>query len=63
MVLAVKDEEELLSLEAKLIKFGISHKAVREPDYPYNGQLMSIGIEPNYREEIYNIVKSYKLMK
>jgi hypothetical protein len=46
VALAVSDEAELEKLEEGLALAGIPHKAVREPDEPWNGQLMAIGIEP-----------------
>lgn len=44
--LGAQDEDQLLELERKLIASNIKHTAVREPDAPYNGALMAIGIEP-----------------
>lgn len=38
--------EELLALESKLQAENFKFKAFREPDAPWNGQLMSIGISP-----------------
>jgi hypothetical protein len=33
-------------LEEKLRRLSIPHRAIREPDAPWNGALMAIGIEP-----------------
>lgn len=44
--LGARDEDQLLELEDKLIAAGIKHTAIREPDAPYNGALMAVGIEP-----------------
>lgn len=46
MVLGVRDESHIEDLERKLIERRIPHRAIREPDAPWNGALMSIGIEP-----------------
>jgi hypothetical protein len=46
VVLSSKDVGALHKLEQRLITAEISHSAFREPDPPYNGALMSIGIEP-----------------
>jgi hypothetical protein len=46
VALAAKDEAHLSRIEAKLQRRGIAHTAIREPDAPYNGALMAIGIEP-----------------
>lgn len=46
VALAARDESHLEELERKLIERQIPHRAIREPDSPWNGALMSIGIEP-----------------
>ena len=49
--LHAKDEQDLLDLEARLRQDGIAHVAIREPDAPYNNQLMAIGIVPQVRSK------------
>lgn len=46
VVLAAKSVGHLEHLERKLVRLEIPHRAVREPDAPYNGELMAIGIRP-----------------
>ena len=46
VALGAKDEDELLAVERQLRARGIPHRAIREPDPPWNGALMAIGIEP-----------------
>jgi peptidyl-tRNA hydrolase len=46
VVLGVPNERALKAVEKKLLLFGIRHVAVREPDAPWNGQLMAIGLYP-----------------
>lgn len=47
VVLGVRSEAKLLTLEQKLEDIGVVHYvAVREPDAPWNNQLMAIGIMP-----------------
>lgn len=46
VVLSVPDEQALLLVEERLRVFCIPHNAVREPDPPYSGALMTIGIVP-----------------
>jgi peptidyl-tRNA hydrolase len=46
VVLGVPNERALKAVEKKLLLFGIRHVAVREPDEPWNGQLMAIGLWP-----------------
>lgn len=49
--LAVKDELELLELERRLCERDVPHTAIREPDAPWHGALMAIGIEPMARTQ------------
>lgn len=44
VALAARDEEHLALVEQELIRLGIRHKAIREPDL--NNELMAIGILP-----------------
>lgn len=46
VVLSCLGERVLTELESELRAAAIPHSAFREPDEPYNNQLMSIGIEP-----------------
>jgi hypothetical protein len=46
VALAARDEAELRAIELELSARGIPHRAIREPDPPWNGALMAIGIEP-----------------
>jgi hypothetical protein len=45
-VLGVPNEQALKRLEKKLKAAKVPHIAVREPDAPWNGQLMTIGLWP-----------------
>lgn len=46
VVLAVDDEAGLELLQASLGDAGIAHRAIREPDAPWDGALMAIGLLP-----------------
>jgi hypothetical protein len=61
--LAVPGEPELLALEARLIAAGIRHNSIREPDAPWNGQLMSIGICPCERSSVRKLLSNLPLLK
>lgn len=63
VALAARDEVDLLRLEQKLIRADIAHHAVREPDPPFNGELMAIGIRPIYRDRVKKIISKYPLIK
>jgi peptidyl-tRNA hydrolase len=62
VVLSAKDEQQLLDIEQKLIQKGVAHKAVREPDPPWNGQLMAIGVVPGRRGDLKKHFKGLLLL-
>lgn len=63
IALQVPDEPALLQLEQKLLAAGIPHKAIREPDAPYLGALMSIGVVPTENPEVRRILRHLPLLK
>lgn len=46
VALAARDEAQLHDLEAELRRLAIAHRAIREPDPPWHGALMAIGLAP-----------------
>ncbi|HLT39279.1 MAG TPA: hypothetical protein VK034_23505 [Enhygromyxa sp.] len=46
VALAARDEAQLVEIEQQLRRSAIPHRAIREPDPPWHGALMAIGIEP-----------------
>jgi len=63
VVLVARDELQLALLADKLEAHGLRIKRVREPDAPYNGALMAIGIAPAQKEAIRRLVSSVPLLK
>lgn len=64
VALAARNETHLKLIEEKLQEHGIPHAAVREPDAPWNGALMAIGIEPTAdRSSVHPITKRLKLLR
>lgn len=61
--LGAKSEFDLLKIEQKLKKLNIPHAAIREPDAPWNGQLMAIGIVPCRRSLVRKVVSNLPLIK
>lgn len=61
VALAAKNEEQLLRLERKLQASGIPHQAIREPDAPFNGELLAIGIQPIDRDRVKKLTKKFPL--
>jgi hypothetical protein len=63
VVLGVRDEARLLRLERRLARAGVAHVAVREPDAPWCGQLMAIGLVPGDRDELRPHVREFQTFK
>jgi hypothetical protein len=63
VALGARSEFELLKLEQKLKKKNIPHVAIREPDEPFCGQLMAIGIAPCDRSLVKKEVSNFPLLK
>ena len=64
VALAARDEAHLRFIEAKLRHAGIDHRAIREPDPPWCGALMAIGIVPIAdRSVVQHITRSLKLLR
>ncbi len=63
VVLAVPDEASLLVVETNLKLAGVDIAAIREPDPPWNGQLMAIGIKPQPREKIRKLLSNLPLYR
>lgn len=59
-------KEQLYEIETKLKICNIKHASICEPDPPYNGELVSIGINPQIRSEnkdLRSIVSRLKLCR
>lgn len=63
VALYAKNERELLELEQRLTEAKIRHHAVREPDAPWFGQLMAIGIYPQDRNNYHQLTRKFQLVK
>ena len=46
LALMVEDEAALRALAADLVRWGVPHVQIREPDPPWSGALMAIGMVP-----------------
>ena len=62
VALAVANEEALVRLELRLQDRGVPHKAVREPDPPYNGALLAIGVFPGPRSVLRRFFRGLSLI-
>jgi hypothetical protein len=55
--------ERLRALERELCAAGVPHAAVREPDPPYCGALLAIGIQPAPRASLKRLLGKYRLLQ
>ena len=64
IALAAKSLAHLEHLERKLLRLEIPHQSIREPDAPWNGELMAIGITPvEDRELVKPVTSGLRLLK
>ena len=63
IALTCADEVELSDLYRRLKMAGIDAVAINEPDEPYNGALMAIGLPPNYRSTYRRFMSNLPLLK
>lgn len=61
VVLHAASEEQLLTIYQKLTEADIPSVLVREPDAPWCGQAMSIGVSPGPRERVRRILRDLPL--
>lgn len=61
--LITKDEVELRDLAWKLMLAGIKIKMIFEPDAPWTGQLMAIGVVPGLRKDLKKHFNRLKLLR
>lgn len=63
VVLAVPNLAKILALERVLIERGVPHVAIREPDLPWNNELMAIGIRPMDRRKVRKYLSNLHLLR
>lgn len=63
IALAARDEQDLLRIADHLRRSCIEHTPICEPDAPYHGQLMAIGIAPKRRSKLRPFLSSIPLLK
>lgn len=62
VVLGARHEAKLARLERRLLDAGVAHVAIREPDTPYHGALMAIGLVPARRGDVAHHVREYQVL-
>lgn len=64
VALAVPDEPSLREVARRLWDSQVPHKVITEPDPPYNGQAMSIGIFPTTdRDRVRRVTSHLRLVR
>jgi hypothetical protein len=63
VVLAARDELHIALIAEALEKRGVRLTRVHEPDPPWNGALMALGIEPARKEDVRRHVSSLPLLR
>jgi hypothetical protein len=63
IALSCKDEFELQTLSERLMAAEIPHHRICEPDEPYNGELMALGLPPAYKSTYRRFVSNLPLIK
>jgi hypothetical protein len=63
IALSCRDEGALRAMAERLERAGLRHHLVHEPDPPYNGQLMAIGLEPGYKSQFRKLLSNLPLIK
>lgn len=61
--LVVPKEAELLDVAKRLALANVKHVCIREPDHPWNDQLMALGVAPGRKEELKRYLSSIPLLK
>lgn len=63
VVLGVDNEAELQEIEARLFQFDVPYHAIREPDAPWQGALMAIGVVPMVpTKQLRKVTKKLRLL-
>lgn len=63
VALTCPDEDALRSLARALLVSGVGHRTIHEPDAPWDGALMAIGLEPGPKKEVGRHVARLPLWK
>lgn len=63
VVLSVPDESSLRACAARLRSRGVSFKEIEEPDAPWSGALMALGVKPDRKEALRRHLSSLPLLR
>lgn len=63
VALCVPDKHGLQQMDDWLTAAGVPHRSVREPDPPWSGALMALGIPPCDRRSVSRFLRGLPLLK
>jgi len=63
VVLTTRDELELQRLAARLEAAGVALVRINEPDAPWDGALMALGLRPARKEDVRRLLSSLPLLR
>lgn len=63
VVLTVPDELTLQRVAAKLAGAGVAFVRIEEPDAPWDGALMALGLVPARKEDVRRLLSSLPLLR
>jgi len=61
--LEAETSEDLEVLHEMLLVAGIHHVLIREPDGPYNGAAVALGVEPMDREKVKPYMTTFRVLR
>lgn len=62
VILGARNEHRLKRLAADLLQANVPHVVIQEPDPPYDGQCMAIGLVPGDKSELAAHVRGYHML-
>lgn len=63
VILGARNAGKLARLELQLVTAGVPHVSVREPDSPWCGALMAIGLVPGDRDALSPLLNEFQLLR
>ena len=63
VALAAEDELNLLKLERRLLNKNVPHVSIREPDAPFFGEILAIGVKPGPKSQLRKYFSNFKLIR
>lgn len=62
VILGARNELKLKKLQQRLLQFEVPHVSITEPDAPWNGQLMALGLVPTDKRTVEQYLRDYHML-